>query len=266
MFDHARHRPKRRPLASSMPLVSLSPCHSFPSTTYKSTPPSSRPIVLEPCSIYHLVQFCMHHQSPTKRLVICSSRDTFLQSLMQEIHQISEHASQPLDLLLPTLSNLDNARNVQITFCPDLANFRACLAALMYPGPELTDESKLGHASNQPPSLLIIVNPIQIHEHTLSFSAQGFNRTFASVVDTAHCLGRQLIMVESIRPRDEYEQEDEDMLDNDHPTNNPWDQNVSILNITTKTFGAGERGWVGRTVTIRQVAQRGCKFRELEHV
>ncbi|KAH0349212.1 hypothetical protein KCU81_g2985, partial [Aureobasidium melanogenum] len=97
----------------------------------------------------------------------------------------------------------------------------------------------------------MILNPIQIHEHTLSYSAQGFNRTFAAIIDAAHYLDHQLVM------------EDEDMLDRRTLTN-PWDQDVSMLNITTKTFGTGGRGWVGRTVKIRQVAKRWCRFRELD--
>ncbi|CAD0089502.1 unnamed protein product [Aureobasidium mustum] len=74
-------------------------------------------------------------------------------------------------------------------------------------------------------------------------------------------------MVQCTNPEDEYEtgvQEDEDMLDGHRTLTNPWDADVSMLNITTKTFGTGERGWVGRTVKIRQVAKRWCVFRELE--
>lgn len=43
-------------------------------------------------------------------------------------------------------------------------------------------------------------------------------------------------------------------------TSSPWDEEISILNVTTKSFGAGDRGWVGRTVTIRRVAERYCRF------
>ena len=43
-----------------------------------------------------------------------------------------------------------------------------------------------------------------------------------------------------------------------------WDEEVSMLNVTTKTFGAGERGWVGRTVSIRRVAGRWCHFKRYE--
>jgi hypothetical protein len=233
----------------------------MPST--KSQP--SRPIVLEPGKAYHVLQFCLRHPAPSKHLIICSTRDAFLQSLLYEVTQ-GDHGepNTALDLLTPTLSNLYNSRNVQITFCSDLTNLRAYFATLRQPQ-QVEPESKDAHDQNRP--LLMIINPVRIHEQTLSYSAQGFNRTFAAIVDVAHAIGQQLLMVECINPEDEYEtgvQGDEDMLDGDHVATNAWDRELSMLNITTKTFGAGERAWVGRTVRIRQVAERWCEFRKLE--
>lgn len=210
----------------------------------------------------------MRHPSQSKHLIICSTRDAFLQALLYEITRESQidHITA-LDLLTPTLSNLYNSRNIQITFCSDLTNLRAYLATLNHHSQLARVESEKEDIRDQNCPLLMVLNPIQIHEHTLSYSAQGFNRTFAAIVDAAHCLGHQLVMVQCINPEDEYEtgaQEDEDMLDGHRTLTNPWDEDVSMLNITTKTFGTGERGWVGRTVKIRQVAKRWCVFRELE--
>lgn len=49
-------------------------------------------------------------------------------------------------------------------------------------------------------------------------------------------------------------------------SDDPWDQQLSMLNVTTKTFGVGERGWVGRTVSVRQVAERWCEFTTLSEI
>jgi hypothetical protein len=233
-----------------------------------SKPQPSRPIVLEPCKAHHVLQLCLRHPSQSKHLIVCSTRDAFLQSLLYEITQESQNEQDTaLDLLTPTLSNLHNSRNVQITFCSDLTNLRAYITTLEHPHLPGRVETESRDAHDQPCPLLVVINPIGIHEHTLSYSAQGFNRTFASIVDVAHGLGHQLIMVECIDPEDEYEtgvQEDEDMLDGNRLGTNAWDQDLSMLNITTKTFGAGERAWVGRTVKIRQVAGRWCEFQKLE--
>lgn len=211
----------------------------------------------------------MRHPSPAKRLIVCSTRDAFLQRLLTELGQETEtHQQAALDLLAPTLSNLHNSRNLNVAFCPDLTNLHAYLAALTHRS-RLKPDLLSAYASAEARPLLMIMNPIQMHEPTSSFSAQGFNRSFAAAVETAHHLGSQLIMVECTNLPDEYEniiQEDEDMLDTDRPTANPWDQDVSMLNITTKTFGTGDRGWVGRTVKIGQVARRWCAFRRIEDV
>ena len=232
----------------------------------KSRP--SRPIVLEPCKAYHVLQHILRRPAPSNHLIICSSRDSFLQSLLYEITQESQNEqSTALEFLAPTLSNLHNSRNFQITFCSDLTNLRAYLAKLRHPQQQERVESESKDAHDQTCPLLMIINLIHIHEQTLSYSVQGFNRTFASIADVAHGLNHQLIMVECINPEDEYEtgvQEDADMLDGSHSVTNVWDQDLSMLNITTKTFGTGERAWVGRTVRIRQVAGRWFEFRKLE--
>lgn len=232
----------------------------------KSRPP--RPIALEPCKAHHVLQFSMRHPAADKHLIVCSTRDAFLQSLLYEVtHENQHNQDNALDLLTPTLCNLHNSHNVQITFCSDLTNLRAYLTKLGHPQQPGQIEAESKDVHNQTCPLLMIINPVKIHEQTLSYSVQGLNRTFASIVDVAYGLSHQLVMVECINPEDEYEtgvQEDNDMPDGVHSVTNPWDQDLSMLNITTKTFGAGERAWVGRTVRVRQVAARWCEFRKLE--
>ena len=36
------------------------------------------------------------------------------------------------------------------------------------------------------------------------------------------------------------------------------------MNVTTKSFGAGGPGWVGRTVTVRRVAERWFVFSDFQ--
>ena len=45
---------------------------------------------------------------------------------------------------------------------------------------------------------------------------------------------------------------------------NVWTEQVPILDATTKTFGNfGDRGWMGRTVSVADVAARWCSFAEV---
>jgi len=112
--------------------------------------------------------------------------------------------------------------------------------------------------------MLAILNAIEAHRPTSAFSAQGLNRTWAGAVEAAHSTGSRLIVAEC--HNDRYAPQPADAVTSEAaeadvaPPVDPWDEEVSMLNVTTKTFGAGERGWVGRTVKIRTIAERWCRF------
>ncbi|KAK8219346.1 hypothetical protein M8818_001080 [Zalaria obscura] len=262
------------------------------------------PTVLDDVTLLDFVQYIMdHHITPTT-LIVCSSREAFLQDLWDAIcissdassnehHEYAEEqqdspehstaqehrpSEQPLQaphhpLLEPTLRLLSSSRTIQVAFCPDLLNLQAYLASLPYK--EARSEQNMQPDKAKPmfsggkTSQLAILNLIRLHRPTSSFSAQGLNRTLAAAVDSAHRLGRKLLLAECGQPMT-YPDGGAGLSenDNDHegeegqvpPRISSWDEEVSILNVTTKSFGAGERGWVGRTVQIRRVAQRWCKF------
>lgn len=261
-------------------------------------PKKHEPIVLEACTIAQFLQYLMEqHASPT-HLIVCSSRDTFLQDLLAELEPIprveseqepnedaematsdmplaiSRSPSHLISLLRPTLHFLATSRTITLAHCPDPTHLLAHLSALSYRKLSSTPlvQSAAPNISTARP-ILAILNPIRLHKPTSSFSAQGFNRTFASAIDTAHHLGQQLIFaeVESRQPypggSDDHDWMDEDRHRSDlggengvQAAESPWDEQLSMLNVTTKTFGVGERGWVGRTVSVRQVASRWCRF------
>lgn len=246
-----------------------------------------QPTVLEHISLPDIIQHVLnHHASPTT-LIVCSTREAFLEQLLyalqaasqsrtdDRITEASEASSTSVHpLLLSTLHLLATSRTINVVFCPDLGNLQAYLSVLPF------RHSRSSHAStpNQENRstgdvlpLLTIINPIQLHKHTSSFSAQGLNRTFAAAVDCAYLSGRKLILVECRQPGfsgDEAqdagaEGEGEHLGEGGaNETPSPWDEQVSILNVTTKSFGAGERGWVGRTVRIKTVAERWCVFQK----
>jgi len=127
--------------------------------------------------------------------------------------------------------------------------------------------------------LLAILNPIAIHKPTSAFSAQGLNRTFAAAVETALYLGQTLVMAEcrdgsggaAFEDSDEMElvehgaagplTKDKEVTQRSDAS--PWDEEVSMLNVTTKSFGVGEKAWVGRTVSVRRIAERWCRFERM---
>jgi len=270
------------------------------------------PVVLEDVNIVDFVQYILDcHASPTT-LIVCSTREAFLQDLLvairtsdgksgteiefehgeiatgdderSELEQTPHHARRPPDvhpLLLPTLHLLSSSRTVDVAFCPDLTHLLAYLSVLLTRHATISDVpivSGLHDSNSIRKPLLAILNSIGFHRPTSSFSAQGLNRTIAAAVETAHQLNRRLVIAECIDESSHEAMHDEDGIGVDHEgleerdradgtgastSTSVWDEEVSILNITTKTFGAGQRGWVGRTVTIRRVAERWCRFERL---
>ena len=257
--------------------------------------------VIDQCTIQRFIHFLIHNHAPPTNLIICSSRDAFVQDFLAELQQYAPTTDQQDDhglsgsrrpsggqtshsmststsLLIPTLHLLASSSNVHTSFCPDPTHLLALLSALPHRKPD-SRANVPSHASETKSSttrpMLAILNPVRLHEPTSSFSAQALNRVFASAVEAAHHLRRQLVIVEtpgieqslSLPEGDDdparhrpLEPGRGDAVSGARPSSSPWDQQLSILNVTTKTFGVGERAWVGRTVSARQVASRWCRF------
>ena len=255
----------------------------------------SRPCVLTGIQLPELVQYLLDNDSPSSVLVVCASKQVFIDQLhatcldsgvddtndeqpTNMIEPESNESSKPdLHPLLkqPTLHQLATSRKIKLVFCPELVHLRAYLSTLAIPPTSQPQNNKTTENDKPDTPLFTILNPISQHRATSSFSAQGLNRTFALAVEAAYATQTQLLMVEcpSVgRPRDNAQQLEDAGYDFELETDTAavqpqlpsaadlWDEEVSILNVTTKSFGAGGRGWVGRTVTVRRVAERWFVF------
>ncbi|KAK0266180.1 hypothetical protein LTR48_002750 [Friedmanniomyces endolithicus] len=164
---------------------------------------------------------------------------------------------------VPTLRLLSASRNVNLACCTDIAHLRAYLAT--YSARRIKQQAVGSIDSAAGTRILAIVNLINLHRPTSAFSAQGLNRTLSGAVEAAYDTRSKLLIVECTEPTISLA-EDGMLAQGDEPSNDPpppisvWDEEVSILNVTTKSFGAGERGWVGRTVKLRTIAARWCTF------
>ena len=255
------------------------------------------PMVLEEVSTLEMFDFIINNHTNPTTLIICSSREAFIQDFLSTDTQHTStntggdlgdrdqttidtpKASSPLEhLLQPTLHLLSGTRSINLPFCPDVPHLLAYLTLLSHrdtatspPGVgQIESEGKI--------PILAILNPIGLYRSTSSFSVQGLNRFFACAVETAFVLGRKLIIAECVDPqsRGDESDEDEEMQDGAEDRDdqddkgqkakkpNSWDEEVSMLNVTTKTFGAGNRGWAGRTVSVRRIAGRWCCFETLK--
>jgi len=252
-----------------------------------------QPTVLRPIELASFIQRLLEHHAPPTNLIICSTEDAFLGQLNAsteyEIQQerqeaanegleperVQRIASRSHPLAIATIHQISTSRTITVTFCSTLPQLQAYLAVHGVLKSSDLGRDDTGIQSTGFPTLALL-NPLQLHRDTSSFSAQGLSRTFASAVEAAVRAGQKLLIVEcpSTVPRTVVETtEHEDSGDDDQgmldagtgheesgETRDPWEQQVAILNVTTKSFGAGERGWVGRTVKIRRVVERWCVF------
>ncbi|KAF2473864.1 uncharacterized protein BDR25DRAFT_217728 [Lindgomyces ingoldianus] len=231
------------------------------------------PVVLWPLTLAALLNYALTTQSTTTltTLIICSSREAFLQALLHTAQrQESKEADSLQQLITPTLHNLFTTQNVNVAFCGSVQTLLAHLSAL-----KLTP--CCGIDGERSALRLVLVNPLALHAPTPSYSAQGLSRTFAAAVETAFNLNAELMVVECLGMRREDRLYDEDDLDaamadaeeggrSEANEEDPWNQEVPILNVSARRFGSGtgERAWAGRTIKARRVAGRWFRFQQTE--
>ena len=240
---------------------------------------SMKPLVLDSIDLVHFLLYILNTHGPESILIVCASRSTFSDELLSSMSNCSPtdiHAGQARAPLSPTLRTLTASRMLKVAFCPQLSHLRAFLATIACT--RRIDGGENGAADRDPslkPRCLAVLNPIRIHRQTASFSAQGLNRTFSGAIEAAYGSESRLILAE-VPMGNDLDMSGSDLVDehvspstsNEDPRGsrspNSWDEEVSILGSTMRSFGTGERSWVGRTVTIRQIAERWCDVEEAQ--
>lgn len=235
------------------------------------------PIVLYSLTLPELLNYILTTESFTAHtiLIVCSSRETFLQQLSQSLQPREDNQNESTyDLVTPTLHNLSSTRHVKLAFCASVQALLAYLTAHGRAG--CKHELEAGKIDK-----LILVNPLALHAPTPSFSAQGLSRSFAAAAEAALRSGAELQVVECRIKKERSEEQDEEAMPitngDDEENNNintdddqiadPWEQEVSILNVSSRRFGSGsgERLWAGRTVKAKRIAARWFRFQGLDH-
>ncbi|OCK75921.1 hypothetical protein K432DRAFT_385817 [Lepidopterella palustris CBS 459.81] len=262
---------------------------------------SLAPIVLQPLNLLDLLNLLLSQKSlDAVTLLVCSTRTFFLHQLLASIQ--TQDGKTAIHLLTPIIHNLFASQRVLLAFCASLPNLLAYLST--YTGPTFghtnipNNYEHKGGAPRKVP-MLVLLNPLRLHSPTPSFSAQGLSRTFAAAVEAARSAGAKLVVVECVGATFHFAREsklwvgsiselvsgddvemslgdlpegvggENDKLDErvqDREEEDPWDQEVPILNVSARRFGGGdrERGWAGRTVKVRRVVERWFRFERVE--
>lgn len=209
-----------------------------------------------------LTQLLEQH-APPSTLIVCSTREFFLERLLIEFRQESQvltvssqkNDTQTTDCSFfpPTLHLIAKSKSISLAFTPTLPHLRAYLATYAHPITSPDEQIIYEKPGTHIPTLAIL-NPLTLHRPTSDFSAQGLSRTFALLIDAAAREGMQLLVTEChLIPEDEEMQTDEDGAS--RTPRDPWSEQVPLLNGSIR-FGGEERLWAGRTVEVRKVVSR----------
>ncbi|KAK1823584.1 hypothetical protein LTR12_001995 [Friedmanniomyces endolithicus] len=200
-------------------------------------------------------------------MVFCGAKEELIKQLSSKTAEMAPELAASNERTDPVQHEGSASRqevwNVKLAFCSDITHLRAYLATYSARANKQQVVGGIDPAAGT--RILAIVNLINLHRPTSAFSAQGLNRTLSGAVEAAHDTGAKLVFAECTESTISLA-EDGMPAQGGEPSNEPppptsiWDEEVSILNVTTKSFGAGERGWVGRTVKLRTIAARWCTF------
>ena len=102
--------------------------------------------------------------------------------------------------------------------------------------------------------MLAIWGLASLHRSTAEHSAQGISRSLAAAAETAELNGQRLVLAEPMALGGDVEDDGGVGEGGD-----PWREQVPLLSGSVR-FGEEERVWAGKTVEVKGVVGRWCRF------
>ncbi|MCJ1252345.1 hypothetical protein MMC24_000150 [Lignoscripta atroalba] len=232
--------------------------------------PYYQPVVLNPVELTSFITYVLQQHAFPTILIICSSREAFLNTLQAACCYNSPEVSPSQQqntavvkhhLLIPTIHLLASSRDISLAFTPTLPHLRAFLATYVPVEDSRTQYTTYEKPGSQVP-ILALLNPLALHRSTSEYSAQGLSRTFALATEAA-ARGKMQLTVSECPPFHEDEVMDLGDDHNEVTRIDPWTEQVPLLNGSVR-FGGEERVWAGRTVEVGRVVRRWCKILEMD--
>jgi len=232
-------------------------------------------VALPPMTCSDFVDYALKHHRPPTTLVICSTREAFLEDLLASVKRTPSQepsASQPNNertsqhsLLIPTIYLIAKSQSVHVVCVPTLPRLRALLATrnlASNSGQSTYDVDHLGYYSRGSIcTLLAIWGLANLHHSTAEHSAQGLSRTLASAVETASRRGDRLVLSEPLAMQGGAGLENAELTEG--TTTDPWKEQVPLLSGSVR-FGGEDRAWAGKTIEVGRVIARWCRFVRLD--
>lgn len=179
-------------------------------------------------------------------LLVCLTRENFLEQLVATIHNPSDGTAAPEDhrLLTRTLGLLSKSANIKLVFCPSIESLRAYVSVLDM------GEVKPQEESRRP--LLVVLDLLALHRTPPDLTAQGLSRTLAAMVEVTSRQGVNVEICECTSPLESGDSLQGETL---------WNTKVPLAN--GATWPRPEDGILrGRLVSPKRIAQRWFKFGE----
>jgi hypothetical protein len=213
-------------------------------------------VVIYHDTVLELLEDIPHSQHDATTLVVCSTREDFLQQLLSSLSQHqqaqafdlkenepedqSSDITQTHPLLVPTLQLLSISKAIKLAFCPSIDALRAYASTFAAPDP--------AEPCSRPS--LLIVDLILLHHATSEFSVQGLMRSLASAVEAAARNHMDLRLCEC-----------RDVHDLQNPDRGPklWDAEVPLLSGSVRLRGE-DAAWSQRMISLRSIAGRWFEF------
>ncbi|KAB8233000.1 uncharacterized protein BDW43DRAFT_100743 [Aspergillus alliaceus] len=181
------------------------------------------------------VQYLLDYDASTTLLIVCSTREAFLNQLLVITRVHSRETAESHPILTKSLGLLSNSTRFKIAYCPTLENLRAYLSVLPLSGNSAQKTVAEYQEMRRP--LMAILDLV----------------TFATAVEAASREGMDLVLCECQDAANPVDGERGEVL---------WYTNIPLLNNSVRR---GESTWLGRSVPVNRVVQRWFQFNEPNH-
>ncbi|KAI4227157.1 MAG: hypothetical protein LQ349_006765 [Xanthoria aureola] len=229
-----------------------------------SEPAYQRFMAVPPMTCHEFIDYILRPHEHPSTVVVCSSREAFLDRLSLSLHTETADSSTHIDgteqssppLLIPTIHQLATSKTVSMAFASSLPHLRAYLASYLPLRSPLDDSALLPPPGQQSP-LLAVYGLINLHRATTEYSVQGLSRSLAVAVEAADAWSMRLALVEA---SEDWESSNLESGPEAAAVtaNDPWKEQVPLL--SSSVLPSDERLRTGRTVEVRAVIAKWCSF------